>query len=84
MNYTVLLKRSAEKELERLDLKTHDKIIKQLLALKQNPLTKGVKKLQGREGYRMRIGDYRILYEIDETEKEIEVFSVAHRKEVYR
>jgi len=32
----------------------------------------------------MRIGDYRILYEIDETEKEIEVFSVAHRKEVYR
>jgi len=52
--------------------------------LKQNPLTKGVKKLQGREGYRMRIGDYRILYEIDETEKEIEVFFVAHRKEVYR
>jgi len=84
MNYTVLLKRSAEKELERLDSKTHDKIIKQLLALKENPLPKGVKKLQGREGYRMRIGDYRILYEIDETEKEIEVFSVAHRKEVYR
>ena len=84
MNYTVLLKRSAEKELERLDLKTHDKIIKQLLALKENPLPKGVKKLQGREGYRMRIGDYRILYEIDETEKEIEVFFVAHRKEVYR
>ena len=43
MNYTVLLKRSAEKELERLDSKTHDKIIKQLLALKENPLPKGVK-----------------------------------------
>jgi len=70
--------------LERLDSKTHDKIIKQLVALKENPLPKGVKKLQGREGYRMRVGDYRILYEIDETEKEIEVFSVAHRKEVYR
>jgi len=43
--------------LERLDLKTHDKIIKQLLALKENPLPKGVKKLQGREGYRMRVSE---------------------------
>lgn len=84
MNYTILLKRSVEKELERLDPKAHDKIIKHLIALKENPLPKGVKKLQVREGYRIRVGDYRILYQIDETEKEIEVFSVAHRKEVYR
>ena len=84
MNYTIGLKRSAEKELERLNSKTHDKIVKHLLALKDNPLPKGVKKLQGRDGYRMRVGDYRILYEIDEAEKEIEIFSVAHPKEVYR
>jgi len=37
MNYTILLKRSAEKELENLELKTHDKVIKQLLVLKENP-----------------------------------------------
>lgn len=84
MSYTILLKRSAEKELENLELKTHDNIIKHLLVLKENPLSKGVKKLRGREGYRMRVGDYRILYEINEAEKEIEIFSVAHRKEVYR
>jgi len=84
MNYSIFLKRSAEKELAHLDSKTHDKIIKHLLALKENPLPKGVKKLQGRDGYRIRVGDYRILYEIDEPEKMIEIFSVAHRREVYR
>ncbi len=84
MSYTILLKRSAEKELENLELKMHDNVIKHLLALKENPLSKGVRKLRGREGYRMRVGDYRILYEINEAEKEIEIFSVAHLKEVYR
>lgn len=84
MSYSILLKHSAEKELAHLDSKTHDKIITQLVALKENPLPKGVKKLRGRDGYRMRVGDYRILYEMNEAEKEIEIFSVAHRKEAYR
>lgn len=84
MSYTVFLKSSAEKELDRLDAKTHGRVIKQLLALKGNPFPKGVKKLRGREGYRIRIGDYRILYEIDENMKKIEIFALAHRKEVYR
>jgi mRNA interferase RelE/StbE len=77
MSYTILLKHSAEKELEHLSLKTHDKIVQKLIALKEEPLPKGVKKLQGRSGYRLRVGDYRILYEISETDKQIEIFSVA-------
>jgi len=42
------------------------------------------KKLLGREGYRIRVGDYRILYVINEKERKVEVVSIAHRKEVYR
>lgn len=52
--------------------------------LKENPYPYGTKKLHGREGYRIRVGDYRILYVVDESNKCIEIFSVAHRKEVYR
>lgn len=82
--YAVSLKRSAEKELERFPSPLHDRIIDRLLALQHNPRPPGAKKLRGREGYRIRVGDYRILYTVDEREQVVEVFSVAHRKEVYR
>ena len=84
MAFTVKLKRSAEKELENLPARIHDKVINILLSLKENPLPRNSKKLRGREGYRIRVGDYRILYLIDDPDKNIEVISVAHRREVYR
>ncbi len=84
MSYQLFLKRSAEKELSELTGKTHDKIVEKLLEMKENPLPTGVKKLSGREGYRIRMGRYRILYTIDEIQKKIEIFSIAHRREVYK
>lgn len=84
MAYVVSLKRSAEKELERLPTKIHDRIIGHLISLKEIPRPVGAKTLRGREGYRIRIGDYRVLYVIDDSERRVEVFSIAHRKEVYR
>ncbi len=83
MSYVVFLKRSAEKDLNRLPVKTHDRIVEHLISLKEDPRPHGVKKLRGREGYRIRVGDYRILYIVHDEEKKVEVFSVAHRKEVY-
>jgi mRNA interferase RelE/StbE len=84
MPYLVKLKRSAEKELEHLPEKIHDRIVAALIALKNNPLPVGAKKLHGREGYRIRVGDYKILYVVDDSKQKIEVFSVAHRREVYK
>jgi mRNA interferase RelE/StbE len=84
MAYTVHLKRSAEKELEDLPATIHDKIIGVLLSLKDNPFPRNVKKLHGREGVRTRVGNYQILYVVDDAEKKIEAISVADRKEVYR
>ena len=84
MSYSVKLKRSAEKELDSLPEKTRNKIISVLLALKNPPLPPGVKKLQGREGYRIRVGNYRILFTVTKTAKEIEIYSIAGRKDVYR
>ena len=56
MSYQLFLKRSAEKELSELTGKTHDRIVKKLLEMRENPLPRGVRKLQGREGYRTLAG----------------------------
>jgi len=84
MSYSVYIKKSAEKELSLLPSATHDKIIKNLLALEENPLPKGAKKLRGIEAYRLRVGDYRILYQIISKKKMIEIISIANRKDAYR
>jgi len=84
MPFTVKLKRSAEKELENLPARIHDKIINILLSLKEKPLPRNSKKLHGREAWRIRVGSYRILYIIHESEKNIEVIAVGHRKDIYR
>jgi mRNA interferase RelE/StbE len=84
MAYLVTLKRSAEKELGRLPGEIHDRVIERLIALQSNPRPTGARKLRGREGYRIRIGDYRVLYIINDSERQVEVYSVAHRRDVYR
>ena len=84
MAYLVTLKRSAEKELARLPGEIHDRVIERLIALQGNPRPAGARKLRGREGYRIRIGDYRVLYIVNDSERRVEVFSVAHRRDVYR
>jgi mRNA interferase RelE/StbE len=84
MSYTVQLKRSAEKELGALPWEVHQKIIKRLLSLEGNPRPYGAKKLGLGEGFRLRVGDYRILYTIDDDSQKIEVSAVGHRREIYR
>ena len=84
MTYQVSLKRSAEKELEALPGNIRERIVLRLLALEENPRPSGVKKLQGQESYRLRAGDYRILYAIDDQSKKVTVLAIGHRREVYR
>jgi len=84
MPYVVHLKRSAEKELAGLPREVHRKIIKRLLGLQANPRPPGAKKLWGGNRYRIRVGDYRVLYTIDDALQKIEISAVGHRREVYR
>ncbi len=85
MNYTVRLKRSAEKELEDLPDHVHTRTVERLLALEQNPRPRGVRKLRGRaEEYRLRVGEYRILYVVDDAAQAVEVIAIRHRREAYR
>ncbi len=83
-SYKIEIKKSAVKEIENLPKKTLTRVIDQITALGDDPRPNGCKKLSGDEKYRIRVGDYRILYEIEDKIVTIYVVKVAHRKEVYR
>lgn len=84
MNYTITIKPSAEKELDFLPKAAQRRLRTRILSLEQNPRPPGIKKLKGGEGYRLRVGDYRILLLIDDEAKLVDVVAIGHRKEVYR
>jgi mRNA interferase RelE/StbE len=68
--HEVLLERAAERDLKGLSLTVYDRIVPHLKALSQNPRPTGCKKIAGsRSDWRIRIGDYRVIYEIDDRAK---------------
>lgn len=84
MNYTVLILRAAERELDGLLPEIHQRIAQRILRLEDNPRPTGVRKLRQRDEYRLRVGDYRILFSIDDDSQTVTIVSVAHRREAYR
>jgi len=66
LNYKIVIERKAEKEAEKIPIKYRFAVDKAILSLVSNPRPHGCKKLTGKEGYRTRVGDYRILYTIDD------------------
>ncbi len=85
MAYTVIIENKAQKEFLKLS-PPHDSFVKKGIdGLEKNPRPQGVKKLAGtKDGYRVRIGDYRILYTIDDKKKIVTIYRIRHRREVYR
>jgi mRNA interferase RelE/StbE len=83
--HEVRLERAAEKDLRRLDDQTHDRVVKQIVALGKEPRPPSSKKLSGTTNdWRIRVGDYRVLYEIADSIRVVRVYRVRHRREVYR
>jgi mRNA interferase RelE/StbE len=86
VSFRVLIDARAAKKLERLPKLLVQKIDKAIVSLSENPRPPGVKLLRGklRQGWRIRIADYRVLYRIDDVAQEIRIFDVGHRREIYR
>ena len=84
MTYTVTILRSAQKQLAKLDQQTRRRIASAIYGLADNPRPSGCKKLTGRPAWRIRIGTYRVIYEIQDNECVVLVVTIAHRREVYR
>lgn len=82
--YAVYTTRTADRGIEKLPAQDREKVEQAIYDLGDEPYPRGAAKMQGASGYRLRQGDYRILYEVDETAREITVTKVAHRREVYR
>lgn len=83
-NYRIVITRSAAKELEDVPRKDREKIVSKIQALASEPRPVGSEKLAGDEKYRIRHGNYRVLYQIDDGAVVVTVIRVAHRREVYR
>ena len=82
--YQVLIKHSAEKELDALQERIYRKIAAKISDLKGNPRPPGCKRLQKTKAYRIRIGDYRVLYTINDLSFVVTVYAVGHRSDAYR
>ena len=76
--------RSAEKELLKLDKNLAKRILDKIQLLNNDPYGQNSQKLGGGKGYRIRIGDYRVVYTVDKTAKEIAIVRIRHRRDVYR
>ncbi len=83
-SYDLVIRRTARKELESLPSKDLKRIVTRIQGLAADPRPSGVEKLSGAEKYRVRQGDDRILYEIDDTAETVTIVKVAHRRDVYR
>ena len=84
-SYRIIWKNSAEKDLKGIDRQHIPRILEVTESLGDDPFPFQYRKLIGGEGsYRVRVGDYRIIYQVDVEGKVVEIFHVHHRKDVYR
>jgi len=84
VSYEVYLLRRAQKSLSKIGVHDYERLQEAILDLGEEPKPRGCRKLSGREGWRIRVGDYRVIYEIDEAEREVTVLDVGHRRDIYR
>ncbi len=82
-HYKITLSKTAQKQLDKLTDNIAKPIIDAISELAANPRPSGCKKLKGRSGYRIRQGNYRIIYDVFDTILNVDVITVAHRKDVY-
>ena len=84
MKFQIILPKSVQKELDRLPDDIARRILARLAGLETNPRPADVKKLKGRDAWRIRVGDYRVIYEIHDRVLQIIVITAGHRREIYR
>jgi mRNA interferase RelE/StbE len=85
MSYALIIPKPIQKQLKNLPKETYPRIIEKIRQLSSEPRPLGTKKLKGIENeYRIRMGDYRVRYEIDDKTSTILILSCRHRRDAYR
>lgn len=81
MRYAISYEKGALQELEKLEVSISQRIIKKVEELSDNPFSKDIKRLKGSNDFRLRVGDYRVIFSIEGDS--IIVYKVGHRKNIY-
>lgn len=84
MTYEVITPKAVKKQLLDLPDEIILRLFEKIESLSANPRPDGVKKLKGRDGYRVRVGSYRIIYTIDDKAKTLTLIDIGDRKDIYR
>jgi len=82
--YRLEVSHIAHRQIRRLPTQTQERVNRAIARLAENPRPPGAKKLTARDGYRVRAGDYRILYQVDDGTKVVIIYRVMSRGDVYR
>ena len=84
-DYSIVFARSARRELERLNDPLSSRILKRIESLASSPRPSGCRKLEGPENlWRVRVGDYRIIYAVDDLTRMVDITCIRHRRDAYR
>ncbi len=78
MNYTISILRRAQKELGELPAEAYERIRDSILVVAEDPRPSGCVKLTNRQGWRIRVGDYRVIYEIDDKQRIVTILAIGH------
>lgn len=84
MKWRIIFARTAEKELAGLSSEMQLRLGRAIRSLEDDPIPAQVKRLKGRTEFRLRVGDYRVLYAIEHESRVVRISAIGHRREVYR
>ena len=84
MKYSLLIVPTAERQFSKLQSSLQSRIKAKFFLLETNPRPHGNQKLHGTDFFRIRIGDYRVIYSIDDSHRIVKILDIGHRREVYR
>lgn len=81
--YQLLIEKQVQKQLEKIPVPDYQRVKNAIIDLAKNPRPEGYKKLKGRPGYRIRQGNYRIVYDINDHILTVFILAAGHRKDIY-
>jgi mRNA interferase RelE/StbE len=84
VSYSLSILRRAQKELAQIPHGDYERVVEAIRDLVENPRPAGCRKLAAREGWRIRVGNFRVIYEIDDGQRSVTVLHVGNRRDVYR
>jgi len=85
MSYVIIVAKGIQKQIDDLPQEIQERVDEKIRSLADDPRPSGVTKLKGfRNEYRIRVGDYRLRYEIDDAQQTVEILQCKHRRDVYR